>query len=65
MKEYPIDNRQNHLDLLCFPTLFHTGTFGQNHQRAKKISNAEYAKRRLLYKDARFRKNAQYVFYLP
>ena len=35
-----------------------------DHQRAKKISNAEYAKCRLLYKDARFRKNAQYVFYL-
>ena len=64
VKEYPIDNRQNHLDLLCFPTLFPTGAFGQNHQRDKKISHAEYAKSRLLNKDSRFRKNAQYVFYL-
>ena len=64
VKEHPIDNRQNHLDLLCFPTLFPTGAFGQNHQRDKKISHAEYAKSRLLNKDSRFRKNAQYVFYL-
>ena len=25
VKEAPIDNRQEHLDLLCFPTLFPTG----------------------------------------
>ena len=24
VKEAPIDNRQEHLDLLCFPTLFPT-----------------------------------------
>ena len=26
VKEAPIDNRQEHLDLLCFPTLFPTGS---------------------------------------
>ena len=61
VKEHPIDNRLDHLDLLCFPILFPNGTFGQNYPREKKIRYAEYAKSRLLKKDSRFRKNAQYA----
>ena len=64
IKEDPLDNRQKHLDVLCFPVLFPTGTFGEHHPREVKILPSEYAKSRLLNKDSRFRKNPQYVFYL-
>ena len=64
IKESPLDNRQKHLDLMCFPTLFPTGAFGENHLREKPISCSEYTKSRLLNKDSRFRKCPQYVFYL-
>ncbi|MDD9818968.1 MAG: hypothetical protein OXU61_12675, partial [Gammaproteobacteria bacterium] len=63
VKEDPLDNRQQHLDVMCFPVLFPTGEFGEYHPRAK-LSNSEYIKSRLLNKDSRFRKNPQYVFYL-
>ena len=33
VKEVPIDNRQEHLDLLCFPTLFPTGQYVEHHPR--------------------------------
>ena len=62
--EHPLDCRQLRLDLMCFPAFFPTGTFGENHAREVKINLAEYAKSRLLNKDSRFRKAAQYVFYL-
>ena len=62
--EDPIDNRQQHLDVMCFPVLFPTGKFGEFHPREKKISHSEYIKSRLLNKDSRFRKDPQYVFYL-
>ena len=64
VKEDPIDNRQQHLDALCFPALFPTGKFGEFHPREQKISHSEYIKSRLLNKDSRFRKDPQYVFYL-
>ena len=64
VKEHPIDNRQAHLDVACFPTLFPSGRFGEFHARALKLSLAEYVKSRLLNKDCRFRKDAQYVFFL-
>ena len=60
----PIDNRQQHLDVMCFPVLFPTGRFGKFHPRQEKLSHCEYIKLRLLNKDSRFRKYAQYVFYL-
>jgi len=63
VKEDPLDNRQQHLDIMCFLILFPTGKFGEFHPRAK-LSNSEYIKSRLLNKDSRFRKNPQYVFYL-
>ena len=49
---------------MCFPVLFPTGKFGEFHPRKEKISHSEYVKSRLLNKDSRFRKEAQYVFYL-
>ena len=49
---------------MCFPVLFPTGQFGKFHPRREKLSHSEYIKSRLLNKDSRFRKDAQYVFYL-
>ena len=64
VKEDPIDNRQQYLDVMCFPSLFPTGKFGEHHPRAVKLSHSEYIKSRLLNRDSRFRKEPQYVFYL-
>ena len=64
VKEDPIDNRQQHLDAMCFPVQFPDGRFGKYHPRKVKISHSEYDKQRLLNKDSRFRKDPQYVFYL-
>ena len=38
IRENPIDSRQNHLDVMCFPTLFPTGQFGENYFRPVKLS---------------------------
>ena len=62
VREDPIDNRQQYLDIMCFPVLFPTGRFGECHPRQEKLSHS--VKLRLLNKDARFHKDAQYVFYL-
>uniref|UniRef100_A0A1X7TDK9 Uncharacterized protein n=1 Tax=Amphimedon queenslandica TaxID=400682 RepID=A0A1X7TDK9_AMPQE len=35
IKEAHIDNRQEHLDLLYFPTLFPTGQYGERHPKSK------------------------------
>ena len=64
VREDPIDNRQQHLDVMCFPKLYPTGKFGKYHPRDVKISHSEFDKSRLLNKDSRFRKDPQYVFYL-
>ena len=64
VKEDPIDNRQQYLDVMCFPSLFPTGKFGEHHPCAVKLSHSEYLKSQLLNKDSRFRKEPQYVFYL-
>ena len=64
VREEPVDNRQKHLDVMCFPTLFPTGTFGADFPRSIPLSNSEYIKSRLLNREARFRKNPQYIFYL-
>uniref|UniRef100_A0A1X7UYM4 Uncharacterized protein n=1 Tax=Amphimedon queenslandica TaxID=400682 RepID=A0A1X7UYM4_AMPQE len=67
VKEAPIDNRQEHLDLLCFPTLFPTGQYGEHHPRqsypAQTLSFIEYIKSRLLNKDSRFRRNHSYCLH--
>ena len=64
VKEHPLDNRQKYLDVMCFPTLFPNGQFGEYHNREVKLTSSEFAKSRLLNKDSRYRKNPQYVFYL-
>ena len=45
--EDPLDNRQQHLDVMCFPVLFTSGKFGEFHPREKN-SHSEYIKSRLL-----------------
>ena len=62
--EDPISSKQQHLDEMCFPVHFPSGKFGEFHPRGEKISPSEYIKSRLLNKDSRSRKDAQYVFYL-
>ena len=64
VREQAIDDRQSHLDLMCFPNLFPTGRFGENHPRQVKLDFSEYVKSRLLNKDSRFRKTSQFVFRL-
>ena len=64
VREDPINNRQQYLDVMCFPILYPTGKFGKYHPREVKISHSEFDKSRLLNKDSRFRKDPQYVFYL-
>ena len=64
VREQALDNRQMHLDVMCFPGLFPTGYFGEFHPREKKISHSEFIKSRLYNKESRFRKEPQYVFYL-
>ena len=59
----PICSKQKHLEAMCFPYLFPSGNFGQHHERSVKISDSQYVKSRLLNKDGRFRKDAQYIFY--
>ena len=63
VREDPIDNRQQYLDVMCFPMLYPTGKFGKFHPPEVKISHSEFVKSRLLNKDSRFRKDPQYVFY--
>jgi len=60
VKEDPLDNQQQYLDVMCFPVLLQTGEFGEYHLGAK-LSNSEYIKSRLLNKVSRFRKYPQYV----
>ena len=64
VREDPIDDRQQYLDVLCFPILYPTGKSGEYHPREVKITHTEFDKNRLLKKDSRFRKDPQYVFYL-
>ena len=63
VKETPIDNRQKYLDVLCFPTLFPTGQYGEFHPRAVKLTFSEYVKSRILNCDSRFRKSPEFIFY--
>uniref|UniRef100_A0A1X7TD74 Helitron helicase-like domain-containing protein n=1 Tax=Amphimedon queenslandica TaxID=400682 RepID=A0A1X7TD74_AMPQE len=67
VKEAPIDNRQEHLDLLCLPTLFPTGQYGEHHPRqsypAQTLSFSEYIKSKVLNKDSRFRRNRSYCLH--
>ena len=63
VKEAPIDNRQ---ELLCFPTLFPTGQYGEHlPDRAiqRRLSFSEYIKSKVLNKDSRFRRNHSYCLH--
>ena len=62
VKDDPIQSRQKHLDVMCFPTLFPSGEFGEFHPQDKPVSASEYAKSRLLNKDSRFRKEDPQMF---
>ncbi len=62
--EYPLKSQQQHLDLMCFANLFPSGCFGEHHPRDVKLSFSDYVKCRLFSKDSRYRKKAEYVFYL-
>ena len=62
VKEDALSNKLKHLDMLCFPTLFPSGRFGESHDRSTPISLSEFVKSRLLNRDSRFRKDSQYVF---
>ena len=61
--EPALDNRLKFLDVMCFPTLFPTGRFGEFHPREVDLSFSEYVKSRLLNQDSRFRKSPEYVFF--
>ena len=44
VKEDPIDNREQHLDAMCFPIQVPDGRFGKYHPREVKICHSEYDK---------------------
>ena len=65
VKEDALSNKLKHLDVLCFPTLFPSGKFGESHDPSVPISLSELAKSNLLNKDARFRKRQSVCFLSP
>ena len=54
VKEDALSKKLKHLDVLCFPTLFPTGKFGESYARSVPITASEYSKSRLLNRDSRF-----------
>ena len=64
VQENALSNKLAYLDVMCFPTLFPSGRFGESHPREIPISQSEFVKSRLLHKDGRFCKDDQYVLYL-
>ena len=48
VKEDALSNKFKYLDVLCFPTLFPSGRFGESHPRRIPISASEFAKSHLL-----------------
>ena len=40
VKEQPLDNRLNHLDVMCFPVLFPNGNFGKFHPCKVSLSHS-------------------------
>ena len=64
IKENPLDNRQKHFNVMCFPVLFPDGNFGKYHPNEVKVSHREYVKSRQLNKDSRFKKDPLYFFFL-
>ena len=64
VKEFTLKSNQKHLVLLCLPELFPTGEFGEYHEHEVPLTSSECVKSRLKNKDSRYRKKAEYVFYL-
>ena len=64
VEDYPLKSNQMNLDLMLYPNLFPTGEFGEHHPRLITLRNAEYVKSRLMNKDSRYRKSAEYIFWL-
>ena len=62
--EFPIKGTQEYIDCMCFPDLFPTGEFGQHQPREVSLGFSAYVKSRLTSKHSRFRKKAEYVFFL-
>ena len=52
VRENALSNRLKFLDVLCFPTLFPSGRFGESHERDVHISSSEIVKSRLLHNDS-------------
>ena len=46
VKEDALSNKLKHLDVMCFPTLFPSGRFGEGYQREVKLTYSEYMKSR-------------------
>uniref|UniRef100_A0A1X7V286 Uncharacterized protein n=1 Tax=Amphimedon queenslandica TaxID=400682 RepID=A0A1X7V286_AMPQE len=67
VKEAPIDKRQEHLDFLCFRTLFSTEQYEEHHPRqcypAQTLSFSEYIKTRILNEVSRFCRNHSYCLH--
>ena len=63
VKEKPLDIHLKYLDVLCFPTLFPSGRYGEYHTRPVKLAFSEYIKSRIMNADSRFRKSPEYLFY--
>ena len=64
VEDYPLKSNQMNLDLMLYPNLFPTGEFGEHYPRLITLRNAEYVKSRLTNKDSRYRKSAEYIFWL-
>ena len=41
IKEDPLDSRQQHLEVMCFPVIFPDGRFGKYYKRETVISHCE------------------------
>lgn len=60
----PLDNRNKHLDELCFPGLYPLGINGMKEDRVWPLTEFEFVKSRMMSEDPRFRRDHEYIFYL-
>ena len=60
VKEAALSNKLKHFDVMCFPTLFPSGRFGEEYKRDVKLIREIPS----LHKGGRSRKDDQYIFYL-
>jgi len=63
VKEKPLDNRLKYLDVLCFPTLFPSGRYGEFHPHTVNLAFSEYIKSRIMNADSRFHKRPEFIFF--